>query len=727
MPTNINEKKKSKKSEIKKIIESKQKYKNILSFIMIIILIIIAGIAFSLFYSYLTDRIIKFSIQNMEEISEHDKKSLYSSIEYRWMTVESIGAEFKQSKFQDTSTMLKKLNLKCQTLEGIDVSLITDEGKVYTSNYVVTEDKELMGFFEKYGDRFVVRRDNTSTKLDYKKEQLLIGSKIEPFTVGDNRFEYIVSYYDIASLQNELKIDSYNGQGYSSVRDNFYTKLQNANLKFGMTIEKIRTNIEGKKTFSIEYSSNGEDYVMTFTPMEELDWYLVMYVPRAVFEYRSGSLSRIFSILTIIVLVITILVIFLVVRNRSQRKLMEIDFKHRDELQEALDIAKQANTAKTTFLNNMSHDIRTPMNAIIGFTTLASKYIDDKEKVNEYLSKIMQSSNHLLSLINDVLDMSRIESGKMNVDEKENNISQIIDEIKNITQANVEVKELKFIVEANDIKHENIYCDKLRLNQILLNLISNAIKFTPNNGTITLKVSEKSVSKNGYGVYEFRVKDTGIGMSPEYLKEVFEPFTRERNSTVSGIQGTGLGMSIAKSLVDMMGGHIAVKSKVNEGTEFIVTLKFKLQEINEEEQSINNLENINEASEEMFKGKRILLVEDNPMNREIATEYLQDFGFLVESAEDGKQACDILQNSNPGYFDIVLMDIQMPVMNGYEATKVIRNFENKEIANIPILAMTANAFEEDKRDALEAGMNGHLAKPIDIVELKNVLKKILNK
>ena len=280
MPANMNEKKKSKKSEIKKIIESKQKYSNISSFILIIVLIIIAGIEFSLFYSYLTDRIIKFSIQNMEEISEHDKKSVYSSIEYRWVAGESIGTEFKQSKFQDTSTMLKKLNLKCQTLEGIDVSLVTDTGKVYTSNYAVTEDKELLELFEKYGDRFVVRRDNTDTKQDYKKEQLLVGSKIEPFTIGDNRFEYIVSYYDIAALQNELKIDSYNGQGYSSVidsdgnfivyisnnnnlfvRENFYTRLQDADLKSGMTIEEIRNGIESKESFSIEYSSYGEDYV----------------------------------------------------------------------------------------------------------------------------------------------------------------------------------------------------------------------------------------------------------------------------------------------------------------------------------------------------------------------------------------------------------------------------------------------------------------------------------
>ena len=741
-----NKKKKNKREEEKNKIKKQLLLRNILSFFIINTLIIIEAIAFSLFYSYLTDKVIDYSIQNMEEISEHDKKSIYSSLDYRWVAGESIATEFRQSKFQDVKTMLTQLNIKGQTLEGIDIALIADNGKVFNSNYSVTEDKELLGQCESLGDRFAIRKDNLDDKTDYRKEILIVGSKIQPFTVDDNRFTYLVSYYDIDALQDELKIDSYNGQGFSSVidsngnfvvyinksnnnlfiRDSFYDRLNNAKIENGISIDEIKGKINNKETFNIEYAINSQEYIMTFTPMEKIDWYFVMYVPKSVFEQRSSSISRIFTVLTIVVLCITMLVIVLVVRNRSQRKLMEIDWKHRDELQDALDLAKQANQAKTTFLNNMSHDIRTPMNAIIGFTTLASKYADDKERVKEYLEKIMQSSNHLLSLINDVLDMSRIESGKMTVEEKENNLKNIIDEIKNIIQANLDAKELNFEMDIANITNEDIYCDKLRLNQILLNLLSNAIKFTPNKGTITLKVTQKSTTKNGYGVYEFRVKDTGIGMSPEYLKEVFEPFTRERNSTVSGIQGTGLGMSIAKSFVDMMGGHISVKSKLNEGTEFIVTLKFKLQETNKVETTINNIEIINEENDIEFKGKRILLVEDNPMNREIATEYLQDFGFIVENAENGKEACDILEKSEAGYYDLVLMDIQMPVMNGYEATKAIRKFKNKEIANIPILAMTANAFEEDKRAALEAGMNGHLAKPVDINELKNILKKVLN-
>ena len=731
-----------KENKIKNVPNNKKA--NLPLIFFVIVLVLIAAGVFSLFYSYFTDRIIGASIHNMEDISEHDKKSIYSSLEYRWLAGESIGTEIRQSKYTDTKTMLTQLNIKAQSLEGIDIALVTEDGKVFNSNYSVSDDKELIKNIKDLGDRFVLRQDNPDYKTDYRKELLLIGSKLQPFTIDGNKFMYIVSYYDIDLLQDELKIDSFDEQGYSSVidsegnfivyvnkntnlfkRDNFYDRLNNAKLKNGLTIEEVKDRISSKETFDIEYSKNGEEYIMTFTPMEKIDWYFVMYVPRAVFEQRSSKLLRIFTILVSFVLIITVLVIFLLFRNHSQHRLMEIDVKHREQLQEALDLAKQANNSKTNFLNNMSHDIRTPMNAIIGFTTLASKHIDDKEKVREYLEKIMQSSSHLLSLINDVLDMSRIESGKMNIDEKEYNLKDIVKQIQNITQADIDAKNIIFEVDLENIEHEDIYCDKLRINQILLNLLSNAIKFTPNEGKISFKLSEKSVSKNGYGVYEFRIKDTGIGMSKEYLTEVFEPFTRERTSTVSGIQGTGLGMSITKNLVDMMGGNITVKSKVNKGTEFIVTLKFKLQQKVKHESTINNLQNINEKSDAEFIGKRILLVEDNPMNREIATEYLQDFGFLVENAQDGKDACEILQKSKPGYYDLVLMDIQMPVMNGYEATKQIRKFENNDIANIPILAMTANAFEEDKRAAIEAGMNGHLAKPIDIGELKKALKKLL--
>ena len=502
----------------------------------------------------------------------------------------------------------------------------------------------------------------------------------------------------------------------------------------------------------------------------------------------------------------------------------------------------------------MSHDIRTPMNAIIGFTSLAKTHIDNKARVVDYLDKITQSSNHLLSLINDVLDMSRIESGKVSIEEKEENLADILHSIRNIVQADINAKQMEFVVDTVNVTDENIYCDKLRINQILINLLSNSIKFTEPGGTISVRITQKPMKRIGYGIYEFRIKDTGIGISEEFLKEIFEPFARERNSTVSGIQGTGLGMAITKNIVDMMGGTIEVESEVGKGTEFIVTLELRLQEKHKEIEEIEHLKGVHalvidddmnscqsishmlrqfglksewtmygkeavvrakeaeqnkekyqiymidwlmpdmngiettrrirkivgkepkiimlsaydwgeieaeareagvtefvskplfpsdvrrvllkvsgeeqkeQPKEEKadFSGRRILLVEDNMMNREIATEYLQDFGFLVENAENGKEACDILEKSKPGYFDLVLMDIQMPIMNGYEATKRIRQFENKKIANIPILAMTANAFEEDKQAAKEAGMNGHLAKPIDVAKLIEALKEILD-
>ena len=403
---------------------------------------------------------------------------------------------------------------------------------------------------------------------------------------------------------------------------------------------------------------------------------------------------------------------------------MKIEEKHRDELKDALVLSRQANRAKTTFLNNMSHDIRTPMNAIIGFTTLAKSHIDNKEEVFGYLEKITQSSKHLLSLINDVLDMSRIESGKVIIEEREENIFDIIEEIKNIMQADVLTKSIDFSVDTENISNGYIFCDKLRVNQVLINLLSNALKYTNSGGKIYFKISEKASKRKGYSNYEFIVKDTGIGMSEEFVKSIFEPFSRERSSTVSGIQGTGIGMTITKNLIDMMKGTIDVKSELGKGSEFIVTIPFRLQKEHKEVKKED--ENLLKVQIDDFKGKRVLLVEDNMMNREISTEYLQDFGFLVENAENGEEACKILKNSEPGYFDLVLMDIQMTIMDGYEATREIRKFENKDIANIPIIAMTANAFEEDKKEAKDAGMNGHLSKPIEIPELIKKLKEILD-
>ncbi len=709
--------------------------------IAIVIALILAAIAIGYtcrwFYELITDRMINSSLHNMEELSKHDEISITSGIEHRWNEVKGIATEIKQSKFDTTEKMLENLNIKAQSIQCIEAVLLTNEGEKYSSKYSIGNDAELLKQCQNMqNDKFVFRFDTNNIYAGGRQQKLVVGIKLSPFTVEGKKFEYIVCYYDIDSLSKELKIDSYNGLGYSSVidldgyylvsvnretshleRDNFFSILGKAELEEGMSVEKIHNKILNKEIFSVKYRLEDEDRIMVCTPMETMNWYFVMSVPLSVFEAQISNLLKMVTALIILIMIAIAIVVLLMFTNRSQKNIMKFEVQHRSELEEALALAEQANRAKTTFLNNMSHDIRTPMNAIIGFSNLATKYIDDKEKVQDYLGKITQSSNHLLSLINDVLDMSRIESGKVHIEEKEENIIEILDGIENIVQADVQNKRLNFNIEKIDITDENIYCDKLRVNQILINLISNAIKFTDVDGMIKVTVTEKKSSKKGHAIYEFKIRDTGIGISKEFQKEIFEPFTRERTSTVSGIQGTGLGMSITKNLVDMMNGKITVKSEVGKGTEFVVKLELKLQN------GSKKTEKVKEKVE--FAGKRILLVEDNLMNREIATEYLQDFGFLVENAENGKEACDILENIEPGYFDLVLMDIQMPIMNGFEATQKIRSFKNKKIANIPIIAMTANAFEEDRKAAENAGMNGHLAKPIDVEKLVDTLKEIL--
>ncbi len=384
--------------------------------------------------------------------------------------------------------------------------------------------------------------------------------------------------------------------------------------------------------------------------------------------------------------------------------------------------ADEKSRAKTAFLSSMSHDIRTPMNAIIGFTDLALKDPADAEKVSEYLSKIKASSAHLLSLINDVLEMSRIESGKIELDESLCSLPKILHDLNTIIIGQAEAKQQELFMDAVGVTNENIICDKLRLNQILLNLLSNSIKYTQAGGKIFVKISQHDGAPAGYGAYEIRVKDNGMGMSPEFAATIFEAFTRERTSTISGIQGTGLGMAITKKIVDLMHGTIEVETEKGKGTEFIVRVDFPIVEDDPEpvESSDTAVENAID-----FTKIKLLLVEDNEVNREIASLILEEFGFQLETAVDGKDAVEKFSASKPGEFQAILMDVQMPVMNGYDAARAIRQLKNPALANIPIIAMTANAFAEDIQTAKDAGMNSHIAKPIDIPKMIATLTEVL--
>lgn len=392
----------------------------------------------------------------------------------------------------------------------------------------------------------------------------------------------------------------------------------------------------------------------------------------------------------------------------------------------------QFNRAETIFLNSISHDIRTPLNVIIGYTALASAHVNEAQEVKKYLSKIEAASNHLLLLINDVLDMSHIESGTLKLEHAPVYLPDVLENLKAIIQTDSSAKQLKFCADTKNMVHKNVITDKLRLNQVLLNILENAVKYTRPGGKIYFQIQELKEQEPGFAKYEFRVKDTGIGMSEEFIAHIFEPFSREQTSTVSGIEGMGLGMAIVKKIVDRMDGTIAVKSRQGKGTEVTVILPFKVSgQPNEWEantrKKIVQIQRFSEDKnfENLFKGKKILLTEDNELNREIAVELLKEEGFILDTAEDGTIAVEKMRTAKPGQYDLILMDIQMPIMDGYEATRQIRKLENPETANIPIVAMTANAFEEDRQKALEVGMNEHVSKPIDMERLLEIMKKVL--
>lgn len=482
------------------------------------------------------------------------------------------------------------------------------------------------------------------------------------------------------------------------------------------SLEKMKADIREGKSGMIAYYLDELLHFTYYAPIEDTQWYSVTVMHYDTIsedvETVSDTVVRNSRIQMALVLVIVggIFCIYLVQRRKTEA--MRLEKVH----------AEESSKSKSEFLFNMSHDIRTPMNAIMGYVELALQNESDRERIHDYLLKIKASSGHLLGLLNDILYMSSIESGKIQLEPENCNLADIFQDLQTTVQSQIQEKQQKFSMDISGVKDKDIFCDKSRLSLVLLNLLSNAIKFTPKEGEISIKAVQEEGNQDGYGSYEFRVKDTGIGMSPEFVKRVFEPFERERTSTVSRTRGTGLGMSIAKRIIDIMGGTIEVDTEPEKGTEYTVRVKLKIQEKEDLQK-----EPAGEAGEgQGFQGKRILVVEDNELNREIALEILKEFGLEADEAEDGTVAVQMVADSQPGYYDLILMDIQMPLMNGYEAAKAIRGMENEALANIPIIALTANVSDKDKEEALASGMNGHAAKPIDVCKLMMTLEKFLN-
>jgi len=536
------------------------------------------------------------------------------------------------------------------------------------------------------------------------------------------------SQKSVLSIQTLLDGYEISSTGTLLVAEDNRVAASNDPTLIGMNI------FESERLMSIRRSGHADKLIRVYAPkgIEQCygiyshgrDYYLYAYVPA-----RQVYTLTVMNLVITLVMYILILALVQVFRWNSAKDFFmqqeHSEQEYRKSLEQknvALQLAVQretkANLAKREFLFNMSHDIRTPMNAIIGFTALAQTHIDDRGQVEDYLKKISVSSQHLLSLINDVLDMSRIESGKVTLEAKPVHLPELVHELRDIVQAVVSEKDLSLTLDTVGVENEDVIADPLRLEQILINVLANAVKFTPDGGQISLWIVQKDTAPAGYADFEFHIKDNGIGMSEEFQKHIFEQFARERTSTVSKIQGTGLGMTITKSLVDMMGGRITVKSEQGKGSEFTISLRFPIGEAKTEQTPPA-------AKASASAGKKLLVVEDNELNLEIASTLLKEAGFAVDTAENGKIAVEKVEAASADRYDLILMDIQMPEMDGYEATRRIRALPDTKKAALPIVAMTANAFEDDRKNALRAGMNGHIAKPLDIQKLFQVLSELL--
>lgn len=752
--------------------------------------------------------------ESREELVEKGFNMIAPSVigEDRPQLVEKIGQLKKEGDSTSVEYRVRHKNGDIVHVMG-NVKLINENGELFYQRFLL---------------------DCTEQKLQMKKKEQHQMELVYALSMDYN----LVCFFDLFTGSGDvLRNDDYDGCMFGSIfgenmmleecmglyTQQYVHEEDREMMRAAFTCDRIQSELREKKSYCVRYRVAKESTVE----------YYEIKIARAGTQEHYGAVIGFHSV------------------DEETRS----EMKKKEMMEDALQQANKANKAKSEFLSNMSHDIRTPMNAIAGFTTLALSRIDRTDQVKEYLEKILTSGNHLLSLINDVLDMSRIESGKIRLDEKPCSLPDVMHGLCNILQADILAKKQEFYIDTVDVYHEEVYCDRLRLNQVLLNVVSNAIKYTESGGAISIRITEEKDARDGYGKYTFFVKDTGMGMSEEFLTHIFDPFEREENSTISGIQGTGLGMAITKNIVDMMSGNIEVRSKQGVGSEFTISFVFRLHPVESDtpdvpevancralvvdndanncKSAVRMLEQIgmraewvltgdeavsrarqaveqkdeykvyvvgwmlpkldgidvvrkirNEAGEHavvimltaydwtdigdkareagvsifcnkpmfmselknnlyavlhgrrneeksvdgrtsFFQGGRILLAEDVELNQELAVAILSDAGLETEVADNGKIAVEMLSRSEPGYYQVVLMDIQMPMMNGYEATRAIRNLENKELASIPILAMSANAFEEDKQEALKCGMDGHIAKPIDVDAMFDTLSKVL--
>lgn len=685
--------------------------------------------------AFLDNIILNQNNQTVRELAIHDEHSLVNYFENEWSRLELIPLELKGMGAKSDSSLLTDLQLISQADSVATTYVVTAKGDCYLSNGVKAKDDKIMQILAENSEKFVVLSDEYDAKLvENRKEYIIFGVKTAGVKVGDESIIAVLRKVEIDSLDNVFNLESFDGKGLSGIinsdgayivsthrTSSFHTReneddiLSKAyNSKYD-DFAAVKAALKDDKGIVFTYIYDNVEYYEYVQKIKNTNWYYYLRVPNSVFRDQTTRILVIFIGMVIViislVLAFAIGIIIGTVKKAKREKL------YNEEMSKALVAAENANKAKTRFLSTVSHDIRTPMNAILGYAELASMHLSEPKVIKEYIDKTVDTSNQLQELINSILDMSRIESGRITLIETKENVESIINGVVNMNIEEINRKNQTLTVNLSTVINKNVICDKFRVSQILTNIVSNAIKYTNDGGEIDIKVRELYSKKEGKHLFEFVIKDNGIGMSRDFVSTVFEPFSKESSVVASEMQGTGLGMAISKMLVDLMGGRITCSSEPNKGTEFAFMIPLETYENDEIDLLSSGMKDIS------FSGKKVLLAENDTQGQKILAESLRDRGFIVEIAPNGKIACNMIIEK--GYYDLVIMDVNMPERNGYEAAKIIRSLENEKIRNVPIIAVVEYEFADAKRQVLEAGMNAHIAKPVKASVLMNVIKNLL--
>ena len=732
----------------------------------LILVCCMAGVAmllafFFLYHIYIQDIIYEERLNQMEEITRQMFQNLEDVIDSHWGRVTEECNYLKAANVQTTDElcrqMKKKYELSAYADHKITLMAVDSEGRYYTQDGYIGLFRDL-DYFEDNPDQISFVFDSMT---DNQSEMVFLKRLSEPIELQNGEEKTTISYFGIAQNMEQLNpyfsCDAYNGNNSVYVLDdngfklfnsnqvelikghNVFSVLQNMKYLHNSSFDKTKAELEKKGCSYSNAILDGTEYFYALKRLENAEWTLIFLVPA---EYVATNTLRLVNFVMVFIVIFTVIAAVCVmlgisfVMRRNQQEAIRVERENNARLEtvntelrqakqaaeEAFQVAQEANRSKSSFLANMSHDIRTPMNAITGITSLLEYDAENEEKVREYAKKIDVSAQHLLGIINDVLDMSKIEAGKTVFKYSDFSILELMQEIQMMFRPQAEGKHQMMVMNHDNIEHEWVNGDKVHMMQIFSNLLSNAVKYTQEGGKIQFLVEEYETKSRAYAKYRFVVSDNGMGMSADFKDTIFDAFTRAESSLTNKIQGTGLGMAITRNLVEAMGGTIDVESELGQGSCFEVFMDLKIAE--DRSVALAAQEETDEQDDNILQGMRFLCAEDNELNAEILTELLKIEGAECTICENGEEILKAFEQSAPGDYDMILMDVQMPVMNGYEATKAIRRSSHKLAKTIPIIAMTANAFSEDIQHSLAAGMTAHVSKPVEMKVLEKTIRSI---